>query len=640
VTIDVPGPNDKICIWLMGAPRYAGSDAFFPAKAFALVAGLLMSPGSTLSRSVAASLLWENVDQKRALGNLRQLLSKLQNFADGEELIQSKNGNLIAGPKAFRSDLAQFITTIRTADPASRLEAMLLFRGELLHGHETAQEQFYLWLLAERSRLKDLFFAALGPLLEDLTRFGRQKANEIGTLADRALALEEEREQTYRDIMAAYARVGDTGAAQRTYDRLLAVLQREGRSPDQATIALYRRLNAHATAASGDNEKHPLRRSQPRVAFTLPVAIDRTPAAVVIQSFAEDVANGLARYRTFRILSPTSSYAMSARGALPSDDRIRADYLVNTTIVEHGHASITLVETKTDEIIWSLDLALDDQRLLQAFRILSRQVVSALAETLERHQMESIMPREPSAYLHLLSGQHLLKGECDLPLIRKARGEFRKAIDLEPGMAVARGRIAQTLQLEWLMLGGSDPHLLHRAKAEAEASVEIDAASGIGQWMSAVVALYQRDFDTSAEQFMEAEALAPNSADLLLQHADALAHFGQTDQAWDRFQRAIDLNPFAPDIYWWAGASIAYKREEYQTAIDLCANMRNDESTLRLLTVCHALLGNAEDASEYARRLQEIYPGMTARQFSLVSPNKDPRVNEKLFEAFRLAGIP
>jgi Tfp pilus assembly protein PilF len=190
------------------------------------------------------------------------------------------------------------------------------------------------------------------------------------------------------------------------------------------------------------------------------------------------------------------------------------------------------------------------------------------------------------------------------------------------------------------MLGGSDPHLLHRAKAEAEASVEIDAASGIGQWMSAVVALYQRDFDTSAEQFMEAEALAPNSADLLLQHADALAHFGQTDQAWDRFQRAIDLNPFAPDIYWWAGASIAYKREEYQTAIDLCANMRNDESTLRLLTVCHALLGNAEDAAEYARRLQEIYPGMTARQFSLVSPNKDPRVNEKLFEAFRLAGIP
>ena len=44
---------------------------------------------------------------------------------------------------------------------------------------------------------------------------------------------------------------------------------------------------------------------------------------------------------------------------------------------------------------------------------------------------------------------------------------FRKAVDIDHGMAVARARVAQSLQLEWLMLGGNDPHLLHRAKAEA-----------------------------------------------------------------------------------------------------------------------------------------------------------------------------
>ena len=157
--------------------------------------------------------------------------------------------------------------------------------------------------------------------------------------------------------------------------------------------------------------------------------------------------------------------------------------------------------------------------------------------------------------------------------------------------------------------------------------------------MSAVVALYQRDFETSAQKFFEAEALAPNSADLLLQHADALAHFGELSLAWERFQQAIDLNPFAPDIYWWAGASIALKREEYQTALQLCGNMEDDEPALRVLTASHALSGNLLAARETARRLQENYPGMTAREISGLSPDRNPAANEKLFQAFRLAGI-
>jgi Tfp pilus assembly protein PilF len=274
-----------------------------------------------------------------------------------------------------------------------------------------------------------------------------------------------------------------------------------------------------------------------------------------------------------------------------------------------------------------------------AFRMLSRQVAAGLAENLEQRQLASSRKDDPSAYFHLLSGQQLLRGKCDLPILRRARSEFRKAMELDHGMAVARGRIAQTLQLEWLMLGGTDPHLLYRAKAEAEASVAIDPASGIGHWMGAVIALHQRDFDASAEQFLEAEALAPNSADLLLQHADALAHFGQNDPAWERFKRALDLNPFAPYIYWWAGASIALKREDYTTALELCSRMENDEPALRVLTVSHALNGDLVTARQYGRRLKENHPGMTARQISLLSPDRNPEVNEKLLHAYQLAGI-
>ncbi|WP_246091578.1 BTAD domain-containing putative transcriptional regulator [Aliirhizobium smilacinae] len=610
-----------------------------PTKAYVLFAALLLAPGQTLSRPAAASLLWEGVEHKRALGNLRQLLSRLQSFTDGSSFVMSSGGHLMAGPKILKSDLATFLQSVDTEVSNARLEAMMSVHGELLDGHETGDEQFYLWLLSARKRVKDLFFSALGPVFDDLTRLGHKKTPAIGALAERALSLDEDREQTYRDIMAAYARIGDHASFQQTFDRLRAVLESDGLSPDKTTVALHRRLTSYDIAElDKDVALHETRPSQPRIAFMLPTDTEMRPAGPLIRSLVEDVAYGLTRYRTFKVLSPHSSFAAERDNLESFSDKLRFDYFVTTLVFEDRHASIALVKSHSREIIWSLDLSLGETDLRTAFRILSRQVSTALANALEKHQLD-VTAGSPTAYLHLLTGQNYLRGECHLPALRRARAEFRKATELEPSMAVARARTAQTLQLEWLILGGDDPNLLHRAHAEAEAAMQIDPASGIGHWVSAMVALYRRDFDLSAERFLEAEALTPHSADLLLQHADALAHFGQTDEAWERFQQAIDINPLAPDLYWWAGASIAYKRDDYQTAIDLCDQMKQDEPALRVLTVSHALIGNIDTASAYANRLKEIHPGMTARQLSLLSPDRDPQVTEKLHYAYRLAGM-
>lgn len=622
---------------VFGIPHFADHETFFPLKGYVLIAALLLAPGKSLGRQAAACLLWENADQKRALANLRQLLLRLHQFSGEAALVVASGTSLSAGPVAFRSDLSRFLEAIAARDVETRLQAILEFRGDLLTGCE-GEEQLHLWLLSERARLKGVFFSSMASLLDDMTRFGGQKSGEIAALADCAFAVEPDREETYRLFMLAYSRQGDQPGFERVSENLTRMLRNEARSPEPATLALKRRIRADFV----DYEPEPVskpRPEKPRVAFALPSGFDRAPAPELVQSFVEDVAYSLVRYRTFTILAPQSTYVVTSPDGNKPLSALRPDYVVRTTVFNDLRASVSLIAEQSGEIVWSLELSLDQFDMPAAARMLSRQVAAGLAENLEQRQLASSRKHDASAYFHLLSGQQLLRGKCDLPILRRARSEFRKAMELDPGMAVARGRIAQTLQLEWLMLGGTDPHLLYRAKAEAEASVAIDPASGIGQWMGAVIALHQRDFDASAEQFLEAEALAPNSADLLLQHADALAHFGQNDPAWERFQRALDLNPFAPDIYWWAGASIALKREDYTTAVELCSRMENDEPALRVLTVSHALSGDLVTARQYGRRLKENHPGMTARQISLLSPDRNPEVNEKLFHAYQLAGI-
>lgn len=73
--------------------------------------------------------------------------------------------------------------------------------------------------------------------------------------------------------------------------------------------------------------------------------------------------------------------------------------------------------------------------------------------------------------------------------------------------------------------------------------------------------------------------------------------------------------------------------------MELCGRMEDDEPALRVLTASHALHGDLAAAREAGSRLQENYPGMTAREISSLSPDRDPVANEKFYQALRLAGI-
>lgn len=636
---------DRLPLRLFGSPSCTAADgSFFPSKGFALVTALLLAPRQSLSRQVTASLLWGEVEQKRALGNLRQLILRLQKLSgETEGFVVIAGSELRAGELSRRSDLGLFLAAMKSESVPERLSAMKDLSGELLDGIEAGDESYYIWLLSERRRLKDMFYSGYVQLLEDLSRYGRARTSDIKDLCECAFRLDPDREEIYRAAMAAYARVGNVDESNRVFRLLSRQLSVEGRAPEAATLALHRRVESLsrglADVEHGVDNLPRKSSSKPRVAFLKPTYIDGLPTGPIVQAFVEDIANSLVRFRTFCVLAPHSTFLVEDNVPEKRYARLRADYHVVSRVFDQSKLSVALVEDASSEIIWSLEILLSERRMHEAFRMLSKQVAASLAREIERLQLDPERSHHGEAYSQLLEGQQLLNGTCELPRLRRARSLFRKAIDLDRGLATARARIAQTLQLEWLMLGGGDPHLLHRAKAEADASIDIDPALGAGHWMCAVIALYQRDFDRSAEKFFEAEALAPNSADLLLQHADALAHFGDCETAWSKFQEAIDLNPLAPDIYWWAGASIAFKREDYGEAVQLCQRMDNDEPALRVLTASHALHGDLKSAHACGARLQEIYPGMSAKEISGLSPDRDAHATERFCHALRMAGL-
>ena len=634
-------------IRLVGCPEIVGlpPGTIFPAKGFQLLALLTLAPDRQMKRRRIASLLWEKGDEAAALTNSRQLLSRLRRTVPAEwRLIDVGARELMLEDHFDIIDLTRILKLSETGSEAEVGSVLPLFRGELLSGLDDVGEDFGFWLHTERARLREIFFTAASGLLMRLTRFGRAPVADLKAIAEAMLTFEPEREATYRVLIEAYGRNGMLAEAKSLYVAMAGMLRLEhATSPSFETQAVARKVFASLPMRAMQTTASDAPNKMPRIAFLKPIWLGTGEPPVLGTALIQDVADGLSRYRSFRALAPHSSFQVDHDSGLPLDNaRLKADYTVSGHVRAAKVSSVLtlrMVNCASQEIVWAGEFPFDIDALRRSFRLLSERVTASLASGLERDLLEvARIQQTERAYIHLLSGQRELD-ICHLPNIRRARKSFEMAIAEDRNYSSAYGRLAQALYLEWLMLGADVPELVIAARRNAQAAIDTDPNNALGHWVAGAIAFYQRSFEEARSLFDTAEVLAPNSADMLVEYADMLAHVGSPGEGAERFDQAISLNPMPPDHYWWAGATIAFNSGDIATTIERCLRMHNDEAVLRLLTASYALAGEIGRARDYGRRLLATYPSQTAADMVGISPDIDPAISERFIEGLRLAGI-
>lgn len=220
--------------------------SFRSAKAQGLLIYLVLTVPHAHGRDQLAALLWPEQPEQVAKQNLRQALYLLRKVLGDDQAGQQPFLGITRMSVHFNpaSDYQLDVADFSAALAHRQLEtAVALYHGDLLPGFSCDSVLFDAWLSQERERLQQRVVEALATLTTDRLAHGDFQ-HALG-FARHQLALEPWREEAYRQVMQAFAALGERSAALAQYEACRAVLAEElGIAPAAETAELAQRIRA------------------------------------------------------------------------------------------------------------------------------------------------------------------------------------------------------------------------------------------------------------------------------------------------------------------------------------------------------------------------------------------------------------
>ncbi|OKO89352.1 hypothetical protein AC629_06565 [Bradyrhizobium sp. NAS80.1] len=237
--------SPRFCISLLGRLELTGPEGLvdLPSKKLAgLLAYLACTAPRPQPRDRLASLLWGSHFDTQAKQNLRQALFRLRKLL-GEDALASDGELVSLNGAVVHCDVGRFEALIREGSRDALSAAADLYRGPLVDDVAVSEEGWCEWLTAERERLLQLALGAMVGLGEQELAAGR--AEHALRAGQRAVALNNIREDAHRLIVRALAAEGRKAEALKHYQALVTLLKQElSAAPDAVTRSLVAELRS------------------------------------------------------------------------------------------------------------------------------------------------------------------------------------------------------------------------------------------------------------------------------------------------------------------------------------------------------------------------------------------------------------
>ncbi|MCB1461971.1 MAG: winged helix-turn-helix domain-containing protein [Nitratireductor sp.] len=628
-------------------------------KVRALLAYLALRRGQPVPRDTLVALLWSERGEDQARASLRQSLSTVRKSlgeAAGEALVST--GETVKLESVWVDVEALERAMASASAPEELVQALDLYRGELLEGLAVGEPGFEQWLTAERERVRALVARLLTQASEKLESEGR--IEDAITQIAKLVVLDPLNEEEHRRLMHLYARQGRHDAALSQFAQLKRELDRQlGVEPSSETLELLTGIKAQRRRGSGKGElsageadgaraKRPALPDKPSIAVIPFINMSADPEQEFFSDgISEDIITELSRYSELFVIARNSSFAFknNATDTREIASQLGVRYLLEGSVRKSGNrirVTAQLVDGNSREHVWAdrFDREVDDIFAIQDD--LARSIVSTIKGRVDvdlAKQASKKPTSNLSAYDCVLQAQALIHHyrEDDFG---KARVLLEKAVSLDPGYARAHGWLAYLVATE-LLYWHMSTEGIREAIALGEEGLRHDDSDSRCHLALGVAHLFDRQHDKAGHHLQRASALNPNDDLVMIELARYKMYSDEPLEGADIARQAIRQNPYHPNWYWNILGRCLHTAKDYRGAISVLRKIENTPFWSHVyLAACYTAVGEAGMAAVHREKAMALKPEFSLGQFETIFPYRNPEVLGEFMQGLRQANFP
>ena len=360
------------------------------------------------------------------------------------------------------------------------------------------------------------------------------------------------------------------------------------------------------------------------------------------EGIAEDIIASSTRFRNLMVIARHSAFLfnLAANPAQEVQRRLGARYILSGSLRRADkrlRIAVELIDAASESALWSDRFSVEVEELFDLQDEIAGAVAARLSVQIDfaERRQESPYPRDMRAYGLLVRGQHLIL-KFNKEANWHARRLFEEAIELSPEYSRAHSAISRTHNLDWRYSWSAAPEeSLEAAIAFARRAKELDRLDARGFAELGYAKLYKRQHDEAISEYSQAISLNPNDSDIIAEYADALVYAGRPEKSVELLEKAMTLNPYYPDWYFWYLADAYDALGQPEHVIATVHRMHDPSEGRRLLAVSYAHLGMTGEAQAAASEVLRLHPAFKISEWRERPPYRDKTVLDRYVEGLR-----
>jgi adenylate cyclase len=304
-----------------------------------------------------------------------------------------------------------------------------------------------------------------------------------------------------------------------------------------------------------------------------------------------------------------------------------------------------LIDASTGGHLWAERYDRDLKDIFALQDEVTRSIVTALVVKLTENEQELLVRKGTDS---LEAYDCILRGSDYFFRVTKdanaqARKMFERAIDLDPGYALAYTLLGFTHWMEWAFGWSHDPQSLEQAFGLAQKAISLNDSGSKAHSLLGKVYLWKKQYDQAIAELEKTITLNPNYADGLAGMGEILSFAGRPKEAIGVFKKAIRLNPIPP-VWYFHGLGHAYfltgRYEEAISALKRVLNLNPNFFPSHIyLAASYIEIGQEDKSRAEAAEVLRINPKFSLEGAGQRLPYKDQAVLDRIGDSLRKAGL-